>query len=337
MSAFDREFTYRPTWSTAIFATTFFSACAYISAHIAMHRDYKAYRIASAIGLPAGIVDGFFWLLSAACVAFVVLGVLLALHRIVRDQRILLTQSSISLPKALWSPKNIQIRYDSIGNLSIKEVNGHRFIQFRDANGAKYTIAHNVLPTKDAFDEIYDWLKQHTDPTKTFEPKSMINLPPSPEQLKSLLRGLLIGEICLAVIIIMAYAGFGFYIGFNAAYEPQLSTEQEGLTASETVVLGFSFLGLVVGLPSLVVAYVGLFRSRNWARWLYLGCMALAYVGMLPISLFQYSYAHDWGLLHALNGVAAVITGCNLSLLFFSELARTFSTPIVSSSAQDTP
>jgi len=79
---------------------------------------------------------------------------------------------------------------------------------------------------------------------------------------------------------------------------------------------------LVVLLPALVASWIGLFKLRNWSRWVYLFAMCAGYLLAIPIGCFQYDVS--WGLSSAIFDLAGPIEGLVLGIAFLSPLAKEF-------------
>ncbi len=146
----------------------------------------------------------------------------------------------------------------------------------------------------------------------------MTKVPPPAERLRSVFRSFLIAEICIFVLFVPVSVMEVLVLESSLKGVPQTGT----FPVAETVVAGFACLLFVILIPAIIVAWVGLFQTRSWARWLYFRVHAVGYSVMIASSLFNWSY--QWGFTNSLGSVGSVITGCILSLLFYSDLARDF-------------
>ncbi len=80
----------------------------------------------------------------------------------------------------------------------------------------------------------------------------------------------------------------------------------------------------MVLVPAQVAAWVGVYRRRPWARWLYLGVAAASAVIGLSAGAAQFSY--EWAFPAAVNDVGSMVAGAVLALLFLSPAAELFET-----------
>lgn len=152
------------------------------------------------------------------------------------------------------------------------------------------------------------------------------NLPPSLGQLRALFLRLLDAEVCLAIVTVFAV----MVLDSISRRSESLLNE---LSPSESVVLvGYVLFAVLTSLV-LIVAWIGLFLRSNWARWLYLGVHMLRHVGIIPIVMFT-ELTYLGGLPTYLLLLSSLLVGCNLSLLFFSELATIFNGSFVPSTCQ---
>ncbi len=80
-------------------------------------------------------------------------GVLLAVFRLVRSQRILFTSTAIIVPRSRWSSAEIAIPYLAITDLSSSQANGQRLLRIT-YEGRKVSITSWFLPTNGHFEEV---------------------------------------------------------------------------------------------------------------------------------------------------------------------------------------
>jgi hypothetical protein len=108
------------------------------------------------------------------------------------------------------------------------------------------------------------------------------------------------------------------------------------------VIGGLVLVFILTFLAVSIAAWVGLFFYRPWARWLYVGVQASGILLSIVFGIFDFSY--QWGLINAIDTVSCFLAGCNVSLLFFSELSQAFDasaalakeTPVVAAMADQT-
>ena len=131
-------------------------------------------------------------------------------------------------------------------------------------------------------------------------------------------RNLLIAEISLtALSLVLAIIG-AIVVG---QYAPAVETTESSTTFDWISAAFFVFI-LVVVLPSQVIAWVGLFSLKNWARWLHLGLFVLVNLLYLIVSVSDFSFG--WALSGSIESIGYAFSGAVLSLAFLSQLSDQF-------------
>ena len=147
-----------------------------------------------------------------------------------------------------------------------------------------------------------------------------IQLPPSKSLQRSIFSSLLIADILLCFLALP----IGFWQGsIYSSWLAESGLEVE-TTDIEMLVGALWIMLLVVMLPATIVAWVGLFQYRNWARWLYLLLMLAGNLLAIPLGCFDYSF--QWGVLTAIVDLMGPVEGALVAIVFFSPLAAEFST-----------
>ena len=156
IAASDREFEYRPGWKALFLCAVFFGACAAVLGAVAAtnERGLIINRIFEFGSDDATIV---YWVLCVCSIGFVAAIALLAVHRALVHQRIVIGSTAIRLPKSRWSSKEKEIAYQDIETLSLTSTSGYQFLHITHAGG-KETINSALLPSKAAFFEVYELL-----------------------------------------------------------------------------------------------------------------------------------------------------------------------------------
>jgi hypothetical protein len=158
VSNIEREFEYKPRWTTILACGAFFSLCAVVLG-IKAANNGGGLLINGIIELgPAGATI-FYWVLTAGSVGFVAAAVLIAYHRLMYRQRLAFSQSALIGPASRWSQQEREIAYRDICELSTVTVSGQRFLYITHLGG-KYTISASLLPSKAAFEEICELLAE---------------------------------------------------------------------------------------------------------------------------------------------------------------------------------
>jgi hypothetical protein len=159
-----------------------------------------------------------------------------------------------------------------------------------------------------------------------------VNFPPSDRVLVSTLRGLLIAEICLFVI--------GLPLELFSSMLTDAYLQEKGIAMPESPDAGmgmaaFGCLFLVVGIPCLIVSWVGLFNFWGWARWLYLSFNVFGYLLDIPLAFYDFSF--QWRLPAAVGDIGSLVTGAIAAIVFLSPIATRFSASNPPSPPQESP
>ena len=149
--ASDRQYDYRPKWIIVLCAL-FFGAGALVLGTKAKGND-RGLIINGLIELSADGATSFYWVLAGLSMGFVVVAGFLAIVRLTVHQRIALSETSITIPRSLWSSEEVEIPFGDIIELSASEVSGQRFLKIV-CNGRKFILTASMLPGKEDFDDI---------------------------------------------------------------------------------------------------------------------------------------------------------------------------------------
>jgi len=156
-------------------------------------------------------------------------------------------------------------------------------------------------------------------PPITSQPwKAFMNFPPSKTDLATLLRGLLIFEICFGIVVFVMGI-IETSMGDEFLLEAGVSQELSDLQTLSVAVFG---VALVVLIPALIASWVGLFQQKNWSRWLYLFVSVASCLLMVFFGFFHWTYR--WGVVEALESLTSVVSGLILAICFLSPLASEF-------------
>ena len=148
----NRQYDYKPSWTIIFFCGLFFGACALVTGAKAMGND-RGLIINGIIELSPHGATVFYWVLTALGIAFVFAAALLAVTRLTLQQRIVLGESGLIIPRFRWSREEVSVPFTNVLDFTITEVSGHRFAKIV-YEGGKFTVTKSMLPEKEAFDEI---------------------------------------------------------------------------------------------------------------------------------------------------------------------------------------
>jgi len=148
----ERQYDYRPKWTIIVLCALFFGGCAFILGAEANGND-RGLILNGIIEFSPGGATIFYWVLAVLSFGFVVLAGFLAIVRLVVHQRIVLTESSITVPRSRWSSEEVPVPFGEILEMSASEVSGQRFLTIAYSSG-KFTLTASMLPRKEDFQEI---------------------------------------------------------------------------------------------------------------------------------------------------------------------------------------
>lgn len=148
----ERQYDYRPKWTLIILCGMFFGACALVFVTKANGND-RGLKINGIVELSAAGATVVYWVLAAGSMSFVILAVFLAIVRITVHQQIVLTETSITIPRSRWSSEVITVPFGAIVEMSASRVSGQRLLKIA-YNGGKFTLNASLLPRKGDFDDI---------------------------------------------------------------------------------------------------------------------------------------------------------------------------------------
>ena len=147
-----------------------------------------------------------------------------------------------------------------------------------------------------------------------------MEFPPNKQVLHALLKGLIGADVALLLLSIPLgiFEGMVTESMLNEIGKTTNFTDTEQLTAAIWIMI------LVVLLPAAIASWIGLFRLKNWARWVYLAAICSVFLLSIPMGCFQYDVC--WGLSQAILDLEGPIKGLILGIVFLSPLAVEFRT-----------
>jgi hypothetical protein len=103
--------------------------------------------------------NGVYWILWVCIIGLTIVAARLVIQQLTQQQKIILTQNAIILPKAPGSAEEVTIVYRQIFSLSKSKVKNRRLLHI-GYMGGNYTIYDSLLPSKSAFAELCELLAQ---------------------------------------------------------------------------------------------------------------------------------------------------------------------------------
>ena len=153
----ERQYDYKPKWTTVFFAGGFFGLCAALFVHLGVTND-RGLIINGLIHLSPSGAKVFYWVLALASFAFVLAAAFIAYVRLTTTQRIAVTADGMLFPAGRWTARECHVPFDSITALKHIEVHGQVFL-YVYADGLRYTVVKDMLPAKGDFDDIASMLE----------------------------------------------------------------------------------------------------------------------------------------------------------------------------------
>jgi len=136
----------------ALFGFIFFGLCAFVLARKAATNDRGA-RISRVFELSPAEADILYSSLAAMALVFSSGGLLLLWQRLFAQQRLVIAEEGILLPKYQLCRQEMLIRYASIESIYIRSVGSNRSIQIHHSGGRRQIIGRK-LSSKANLDEL---------------------------------------------------------------------------------------------------------------------------------------------------------------------------------------
>ena len=134
-----------------------------------------------------------------------------------------------------------------------------------------------------------------------------------PTATPSLLRGLVIADAAVTALgLLLAF--------FSGMMTDDSATSSD--SSGQSLTLGLLCFLLLTLVPAQIGGWVGIYRLRNWGRWLYVGSVCVGHLVFVLTSLFDFSAG--WKFPDSLASIAGTIGGVIIGLVFFSSLDAEF-------------
>lgn len=141
-----------------------------------------------------------------------------------------------------------------------------------------------------------------------------MQFPPNKTTLTSIFKGLLIADIALLVLLVpLVFIDDAVCTERGYVLEP---------TDADTFLMGIYAVMFVVIFPALVACWVGLFKFKNWSRWIYLAIVVGVRLVEVPLGCLSFSLM--WNLTAAILDFNGPIAGAVVAVTFLSPLATEF-------------
>ena len=148
----DLSYVYKPKPVGMGLAFAFFAACALISLHSALTNE-AGLIINGLIRLDPGQATIFYWGLTAAGAIMSGFGLLGFFRAFTSQQRLVLGETSLRLPKSGFSDVLVTVAYARVKDLVRQQVKSQHFLVIHHSGG-KVSISASMLPSRAVFDEV---------------------------------------------------------------------------------------------------------------------------------------------------------------------------------------
>jgi hypothetical protein len=232
----DRTYEYKPCWSAILFGVLLCGAAATVAAYSACSNF--GLRIWG-IKLPPGIAACTWWAMAVTSLGGGFLFLLMAVHRLIRVQRILLTPAAIFVPKGRFSSKVVIIPFSTVTDLSLSQVHGQRFLKISHQQGT-FTIASSLLPEREDLEVVHKMLLERVEQSKQGIRALQYQRPPdiTAEEAQAAIARDDPAELCMVPISVSMYHED---LEWSEAICIRLSTHRDA-TVRGNAVLGFGHL-----------------------------------------------------------------------------------------------
>ena len=156
MDKIECEYEYNPSWKLILFGAVFFGFCAFALGAQADGNN-RGLSLRGLIDLEPAEATVFFWILCGLSIGFVLAFAVLAYRRLTVRQRLAFGPTTFLAPRSWWSGEEKEIAYRDIKGISRVEVMRARSLHIT-YEGGKFAIVDSMLPSKAAFEEVYDLL-----------------------------------------------------------------------------------------------------------------------------------------------------------------------------------
>ncbi len=165
----EKQYDYKPKWTTVWLGGGFFGLCAALFVYLALTNERRLV-IGGLVNLSPSGARVFWWALAVLSSAFVLAAALIAYIRLTTVQRIAVSADGMLFPAGRWTSRESHVPFASITAVKRLEVHGQTFLYIY-ANGLRYTVVRNMLPGKGDFDDIVAILETKTGEAGGLSPK----------------------------------------------------------------------------------------------------------------------------------------------------------------------
>jgi hypothetical protein len=155
------DFPYKPRPLPMLFAALFFAGCGWVLAHAAQS-PHGGLVLLHLVHLGVDGASRFYWILVGACAVFVAFGGLGIWTGLRSRNRLVLTDTTLSVPTWAFSRRRKDVPLAAITRLEDREISGQRLLVVHHAGG-KVTISRQLLPDAEAYEDVLAVLQAVVD------------------------------------------------------------------------------------------------------------------------------------------------------------------------------
>jgi hypothetical protein len=143
---------YKSNIIVVILSGLFFSGCTFILANMAITND-RGLILNRLFEFTKENATVFYWLITACSSIFVVLCIILIITNLTSKQVLILSDTTISIPKNIITKKHIVINFSDIKDIKLQSAHKQTFLIITHNNG-KHSISKNMLSSDNIFNEL---------------------------------------------------------------------------------------------------------------------------------------------------------------------------------------
>ena len=156
----DISYSYRPKPMAMGLAAAFFGVCGLVMGNSALTTD-RGLIIDGLIRLDTGGATVFYWVIAGLSAAMTLGGILGLVRGLTSDQKLILSETQLRVPKSGLSNTLVSVNYGDIQGMTVTRVKSQVFLVIHHIRG-KVTITASMLPNRAAFDEVHRVLSERS-------------------------------------------------------------------------------------------------------------------------------------------------------------------------------
>jgi hypothetical protein len=146
------SYPYKPRIGVMVLGAVFFAACAVVIGNKAATMD-RGVVLGGLVELSADGARSFYWVLAGLSAVFVVAALFGIVAGIFSRQSLQLSESSLSVPKNLWTRAPVVVPVSDISETRLRTISRQRMLLIRHSRGA-LNITEKMLPDRASFEAV---------------------------------------------------------------------------------------------------------------------------------------------------------------------------------------